>query len=96
MIEEIDFALKNARLHQKVRELLKESEESNNRLQEEIKKRMESEEQLFHYQKNLEHLVEERTQELVTVNEKLTQEINERQSTQAALQESEEMPTRLL
>ena len=91
MIEEIDFALKNARLHHKVQELLKASEESNNRLQEEIKKRIESEEQLFHYQKNLEHVVEERTREIVTINEKLTEEISEHKSAQKALQESEEM-----
>ncbi|OPY87298.1 MAG: Blue-light-activated protein [Smithella sp. PtaU1.Bin162] len=90
MIDEIDFALNNARLHFKVQELLKESGENNNRLQEEISKRKESEEQLFHYQKNLEHMIEERTKELVEINIKLSQEITERKLTQEALQESEE------
>jgi PAS domain S-box-containing protein len=91
MLEEIDFALRNARLHFRVQELLKETEKSNMKLQEEICKRAETEAELFHYQKNLEHLVEERTKELVDVNVQLKEEISERESAQAALQESEEM-----
>ncbi|MDQ5984495.1 MAG: Sensor histidine kinase RcsC [Syntrophus sp. SKADARSKE-3] len=90
MLEEIDFALKNARLHYKVRELLNETEASNVRLQEEINRRMETEVQLYNYQKNLEVLVEERTKELMTVNIQLKEEIAERRLAQAALQESEE------
>ena len=45
---------------------------------------------MYHYQKNLEILVEERTKELVTVNVQLKGEIAERRFTQTALQESED------
>lgn len=90
MIDEIDFALNNARLHFRVQELLKEADASNKLLHEEIGKRRESEERLFHYQRNLEQMIEDRTKELVDTNVKLSQEITERKSIQEALQESEE------
>jgi signal transduction histidine kinase len=91
MLREMDFALKNANLHFKVKSLLQESEKNNERLQEEIRRRMDSEEKLFHYQKNLERLVDEKTLELTEANEQLKAEMAERKKMEAHLIQAEKM-----
>lgn len=61
-----------------------------------ISERIRVENELKEYQASLEKLVEERTAELEKINQKLQQEILERQQTEVALRESERRYKRLL
>ena len=55
-----------------------------------INERKQAQEQLDHYRRELEALVDERTGDLSATNQKLLQEIEQRKQTAAALRESEE------
>ncbi|WP_083468680.1 ATP-binding protein [Nostoc piscinale] len=63
--------------------------EANKALQAQIAERLEVENQLRRLQEELEHRVQKRTAQLVKVNQKLQQEIDERKFAEAALVESE-------
>ncbi|MFC2140664.1 ATP-binding protein, partial [Acidobacteriota bacterium] len=77
------FKLYNERLVNKL-------EEKTIKLQEEVRKRQQAEEELKIYYNQLEVLVEERTAELTHINLQLEQEIAERRKAEAALRQSEE------
>jgi PAS domain S-box-containing protein len=77
------FKLYNERLVNKL-------EEKTIKLQEEVRKRQQAEEELKTYYNQLEVLVEERTAELTHINLQLEQEIAERGKVEAALRQSEE------
>lgn len=77
------FKLYNERLINKL-------EEKMIRLEEEVQKRQQAEEELKTYYNQLEDLVEKRTAELTHINLQLEQEITERRKAEAALRQSEE------
>jgi len=77
------FKLYNERLVNKL-------EEKTIKLQEEVRKRQQAEQELKTYYNQLEVLVEERTAELTQINLQLEQEITERGKIEAALRQSEE------
>jgi PAS domain S-box-containing protein len=77
------FKLYNERLVNKL-------EEKTIKLQEEVRKRQQAEQELKTYYNQLEVLVEERTAELTQINLQLEQEITERRKIEAALRQSEE------
>uniref|UniRef100_B8HZ56 histidine kinase n=1 Tax=Cyanothece sp. (strain PCC 7425 / ATCC 29141) TaxID=395961 RepID=B8HZ56_CYAP4 len=65
-------------------------EQSNAFLQSQIEERLRVEDELRHFQNELEQRVQARTAELVTVNQQLQREIEERRQTMVTLRESEE------
>ncbi|MBW4480433.1 MAG: PAS domain-containing protein [Tolypothrix brevis GSE-NOS-MK-07-07A] len=65
-------------------------EQANQQLQIQIGERVRVEEELRKYQDNLEHLVAQRSNELMQINAQLQQEIVERQHTEVALRQSQE------
>jgi len=77
------FELYNERLINKL-------EEKMTRLEEEVQKRQQAEEELKAYYNKLENLVEKRTAELTHINLQLEEEIAERKKVEAALRQSEE------
>jgi PAS domain S-box-containing protein len=100
MIQQISFALDNARLHSQLMEHVKELKDRtvemtklNRQLHQEITQKnqlKELEEELHRAYDELEQRVQERTAELVTINEQLTAEITERKKAEEALRISEE------
>lgn len=70
--------------------LVKKLEEKMVKLEEEIRKRRQAEEELKLYYNQLEVLVEERTSKLSYMNKQLEQEISEKRKVEAALRESKD------
>jgi PAS domain S-box-containing protein len=70
--------------------LINKLEEKMTRLEEEVQKRQQAEQELKAYYNRLEDLVKERTTELTHINLQLEQEIAERRKVEAALRQSEE------
>lgn len=76
--------------HLMLRNLQKQLQEKNARLQQEITERKQAEEELERYRKHLEDMVEERTLKLTKANQQLQREIIERKRAEKALRTSEQ------